>query len=181
MNSHRLSVWSPMPLATVSASTMLGVWDDAALARLYYHRVIAFIVSVVLTAAGAIVTAGWHVLAKNDPPEFEDLGVGFDILVGAMVMQVAFIPGSSGQEAAVRWAGVGVLFLMLTIMAVLTRFLGYDAGQKYSGPGGDLTVYPMKSSAVKVTSGIGCCVLCAFWVLNEHIGWVLSALKELSH
>jgi hypothetical protein len=143
--------------------------------------VIAFIVSVVLTAAGAIVTAGWHVLAKHDPPKFEDLGVGFDILVGAMVMQVAFIPGSRSPEAAVRWAGVGVLFLLLMTMAVLIRFLGYEEGQKYTGPRGEVTLYPMKSGAVKLTSSIGCGVLCAFWMLNEHIGWVLSALKELSH
>ena len=125
-------------------------------------------------------TAGWHVLSKNDPPKFEDLGVGFDILVGAMVMQIAFIPGSRGQEASVRWAGVGALFLMLTVMAVLTRYRGYDAEQKYSGPSGELSVYPMKSSAVKLTSAIGCGFLCAFWMLNEHIDWVLSALKELS-
>jgi hypothetical protein len=143
--------------------------------------VIAFIVAVVLTASGAVVTAGWHVLSKHDLPKFEDLGVGFDILVGAMVMQVAFIPGSLGQEAAVRWAGVAVLFLALFTMAVITRFRGYDEGQEYSGPGGDLTVHPMKSSAVKLTSGIGLGFLCAFWVLNEHIGWVLSALKGLSH
>ena len=142
---------------------------------------IAFIVSVVLTVAGAVVTAGWHVLSKHDPPKFEDLGVGLDILVGAMVMQVAFIPGSRGQEASVRWAGLGVLFLTLFTMAVVTRFRGYDEGQKFSGPDGDHTVYPMKPSAVKLTSGIGCGLLCAFWVLNEHIGWVLSALKELSH
>ena len=141
---------------------------------------IAFVVAVVLTAAGAVVTAGWHVLSKHDPPKFEDLSVGFDILVGAMVMQIAFIPGSRGQEAAVRWAGVGVLFLALFIMAVITRFSGYDEGQRYSGPGENLTVYPMKSSAVKWTSGVGCLILATVWVLNEHIGWVLSALKELS-
>ena len=141
---------------------------------------IAFIVAVVLTAAGAIVTAGWHVLSKHDPPKFEDLGVGFDILVGAMVMQVTFIPGSHGQEAPVRWAGVVVIFVALFTMAVITRYRGYEKEQKYSGPSGDLSVYPMKPAVVKWTTGIGCGVLCAFWVLNEHIGWVLSALKELS-
>jgi hypothetical protein len=143
--------------------------------------VIAFIVAVGLTATGAMVTAGWHVLSKHDPPKFEDLGVGFDILVGAIVMQIAFIPGSRGQEAAVRWAGVGALFLMLTIMAVCTRFLGYEEGQQFSGSGKNLTVYTMKVGAVKWTSGIGCLILCLFWVLNEHISWVLSALKGLSH
>jgi hypothetical protein len=143
--------------------------------------VIAFIVAVVLTAGGAIVTAGWHVLSKNDPPKYEDLGVGFDILVGAAVMQIAFIPGSHGQETAARWAGVGVLLLALFTMAVIIRYRGYEGAQKYSGPSGDLTVYPMKSSAVKWSNRIGCSVLCAFWVLNEHIEWVLSALKELSH
>lgn len=142
---------------------------------------IAFIVSVVLTAAGAIVTAGWHVLSRHEPPKFEDLGVGFDILVGAMIMQVAFIPGSRGREAAVRWAGVAVLFLVLTTMAMLTRFLGYDNGQRYWRGGEDLILYTMKSSAVKLTSAIGCGLLCTFWVLNEHIGWVVSALKGLSH
>jgi hypothetical protein len=143
--------------------------------------VIAFIVAVVLTAAGALVTAGWHVCSKHDPPKFEDLGVGFDILVGAMVMQIAFIPGSHGEEAPVRWAGVAAIFLILFTMAVITRYRGYENKQEYSGLGGDLTVYPMKPAAVKWTTGIGCGFLCAFWVLNEHIGWVLSALKELSH
>jgi hypothetical protein len=143
--------------------------------------VIAFIVAVVLTAAGAIVTAGWHVLSKHDPPKFEDLGVGLDILVGAMVMQVAFIPGSRGQEAPVRWAGVVVICLALFTMAVIIRYRGYEEGVEYSGPSGDVTVYAMKPTAVKWTTGVGCGVLCSFWVLNEHISWVLGALKELSH
>ncbi len=98
-----------------------------------------------------------------------------------MVMQVAFIPGSHGQEAPLRWAGVVVIFLTLFTMAVIIRYCGYENGQQYSRPGEKLTVYAMKSSVVKWTTGIGCGVLSAFWVLNEHIGWVLSALKELSH
>ena len=145
-----------------------------------------FVVAVVLTVAGFIVAAGWHVLSKNDPPKFEDLGVGFDILVGAMVMQITFIPGLSGQEGLVRWAGVVVILLVLFVMAVITRYRGYEDGQEYSRPGErgqeeKLTIYPMKASAVKWTTSIACGVLSAFYVLNEHIGWVLSALKELSH
>jgi len=143
--------------------------------------VIAFIVAVLLTAAGAIATAGWHVLSKHEPPIFEALDVGLDILVGTMVMQVTFIPGSGGQEAPVRWAGVVVIFLTLFIMAVIIRYRGYEAKEKYSGANGDLTVWPLKPGAVKWTASVGCGMLCTFWVLNEHIGWVLSALKELSH
>ena len=68
---------------------------------------------------------------------------------------------------------------MLTTMAVVTRFRGYEKGQRYRGPNRDLIVYAMKSSAVKLTSSIGSLLLCLLWVLNEHIEWVLSALKEL--
>lgn len=143
---------------------------------------IAFLVAVVVTAAGAIVTAGWHVLSKHDPPTLEAFDIGLDILVGALVMQITFIPGSQGQEAAVRWAGVAVILLLLFAMAVIIRYRGYDPERKY-GEGSDeeLTVYPLKPSAVKWTASIGCCILCTFWVLNEHIDWVLSALKGLSH
>jgi hypothetical protein len=149
-------------------------------ARSYYHSVVAFIVSVVLTAVGAAVSAGWHVLSRNGSPEFEDLGVGFDILVGAMVMQVAFIPGSHGEQAPVRWGGVGVLFIMLMVMAVATRFHGYLPAVIYRSDGReDLILYPMKSAAVKVTSSIGCAVLCAFWWLNVNIEWVLKVWKDL--
>jgi hypothetical protein len=142
--------------------------------------VIAFIVSVALTAAGAVVAAGWHVLARNGSPEFEDLAVGFDIVVGAMVMQVAFIPGSHGAEAPVRWGGVGVLFIMLMVMAVATRFSGYGPALIYSRPNEeDLIVYRMKPRAVTVTSSVGCAALCAFWWLNENVDWVLKAWKDL--
>ena len=129
---------------------------------------VAFIVSVVLTAAGATVSAGWHVLSRNGSPEFEDLGVGFDILVGAIVMQVAFIPGSHGEQAPVRWGGVGVLFIVLMVMAVATRFLGYGPALTYSRPDEeDLIVYPMKSKAVIITSSVGCAALCAFLVAQR--------------
>lgn len=142
----------------------------------------AFIVSVVLTAAGALVTAGWHVLSRSGSPEFEDLGIGFDILVGAMAMQVAFIPGSHGEEAPVRWGGVGVLLMILLAMAVATRFLGYGPALTYTRPGEeDMIVYRMKSRAVTVTSCTGCAVLCAFWWLNVNVEWVLEAWKDLLH
>jgi hypothetical protein len=149
--------------------------------------VIAFLVAVVVTAAGAIVTAGWHVLSKHDPPTLEAFDIGLDILVGALVMQITFIPGSQGQEAAVRWAGVAVILLLLFAMAVIIRYRGYEPQRKYRRrsddwkPDEELTVYPLKSSAVRWTASIGCCILCTFWVLNEHIDWVLSALKGLSH
>ncbi len=126
--------------------------------------------------------AGWHVLSKNGTPETEDLGVGFDILVAAIIMQVAFIPGSHGKEIPVRWAGVGILFLALMIMAVITRFRAYDPALSYSRSGSeDLIVYHMKSRAVTVTSSVGCAVLCAFWWLNVNLQWVLTAWKELLH
>jgi hypothetical protein len=144
--------------------------------------VVAFIISVVLTAVGAVVTAGWHVLSKNGSPEFADLGVGFDILVGAMVMQVAFIPGSHGEEAPVRWAGVGALFVILMVMAVVTRYSGYGPALTYSRPGEeDLIVYRMKPKAVKVTSSVGCALLCAFWWLNVNVDWVLGSWRDLLH
>src|SRR5512142_1175468 len=39
---------------------------------------------------------------KHNPPRFEDLAVGHDILVAAVVMQIAFIPGSHDLEEAAR-------------------------------------------------------------------------------
>jgi hypothetical protein len=140
-----------------------------------------FIDSVVLTVVGAGVTAGWHILSKDGPAEAGDLAVGFDVLVGAVIMQVAFIPGSHGQVVAVRGAGVGILFFGLMIMAVVMRFCGYEPARTFRSGREKLIVYPMKHRAAVVTTSIGCVVLGAFWWLNVNIGLVLSAWKGVLH
>ena len=52
-----------------------------------------------------------------------------------------------------------MILLTLFIMAVITRYRGYEGKQEYSGRSGDVTVYPMKPTAVKWTTSIGCGVL----------------------
>jgi len=149
----------------------------------YDHLVIAaFLASVGVTLAGAIFAACWHILARNGKPEFEDLAVGFDLLVAAVVLEFGFLPGSHGQEVSLRWAGVGLLFLMLMGMAVATRFLGYGPVRTYTHPSEpDLPVYDMSHKAVWVTSIVGSAVLCAFWWLNVNAELVVSAWKGMLH
>jgi hypothetical protein len=144
--------------------------------------VVAFLASAGVTLVGALFAACWHILARNGSPEFEDLAVGFDLLVAAVVLEFGFLPGSRGAEIAVRWAGVGLLFLMLMGMAVATRFLGYDPVCIYTSAGKtDLPVYSMTRKAVWVTSILGSVMLCAFWWLNVNIGIVVSAWKGVLH
>jgi hypothetical protein len=144
--------------------------------------VIAFLASAGVTLVGAFFAACWHILARNEEPEFEDLAIGFDLLVAAMVMEFGFLPGSHGLEVGVRWAGVGLLFLMLMGLAVATRFLGYDRVRIYKCSGQpDLHVFRMTSKTVWVTSIVGSVVLCVFWWLNVEIGLVVSAWKGVLH
>jgi hypothetical protein len=142
--------------------------------------VIAFLASVGVTLAGATFAACWHILARNGEPEFEDLAVGFDLLVATVVLELGFLPGSHGLEVSLRWAGVGLLFLMLMGIAVATRFLGYEPVRTYTSPGkSDLPVYDMTRKAVWVTSIVGSVVLCVFWWLNVNVGLVVSAWKDV--
>lgn len=144
----------------------------------YDRLVIAFLASAGVTLVGAVFAACWHILTRNGDPEFEDLAVGFDLLVAAVVLEFGFLPGSHGLEVGFRWAGVGLLFLMLMGMAVATRFLGYDPVCIYASLGRPkLPVYRMTSKAVWVTSIVGAVVLCILWWLNVNIGLVVSAWK----
>lgn len=148
----------------------------------YDHRMTDFLASAGVTLAGALFAACWHILARNGKPEFEDLAVGFDLLVAAVVLEFGFLPGSHGLEVSLRWAGAGLLFLMLMGMAVATRFLGYEPEHTYTSPGKpDLPVYDMTRKAVWVTSIVGSVVLCVFWWLNVNVGLVVSAWKGVLH
>ena len=143
---------------------------------------VALLASAGVTLAGAIFAACWHILARNGKPEFEDLAVGFDLLVAAVVLEFGFLPGSYGPEVSARWAGIGLLFLMLMSMAVVTRFLGYDPVCIYTSHGHpDLPVYRMTSRAIWVTSTVGSVVLRVFWWLNVNIGLVVSAWRRVLH
>jgi hypothetical protein len=143
----------------------------------------AFLAAVGVTVVGAFFTVCWHILARNEKPEFEDLAIGFDLLVATAVLEFGFFPGSQGLALSFRWAGVVALFIMLTGMAVLTKFCGYQPSYTYANlenPGlPDLSVARMTSKAVWLTNIAGCVVLCTFWWLNVNIELVISVWRDV--
>jgi len=135
----------------------------------------------------AFVAACWHVLSRNEKPELQELAIGFDLVVSAMVLQTGFLPGSHGLGLAFRWAGLVVLFVVLTAMGVVTKMVGYDkssdlyrremAGKRASY----IPVDRLTSRTALLTSMLGCAMLCVFWWLNVNIGLVVAAWKEVLH
>lgn len=102
-----------------------------------------------------------------------------------MVLETGFIPGSSGSDLGVRWAGLALLFLMLTAMAVWMKMYGYkesdDLCRRHESGGRRhyVEVETMTSTAAWLTSIGGCAILCVFWWINMNIGVVDAALKEV--
>lgn len=140
-----------------------------------------------MTLIAAFVAACWHVLARNEKPEPQELAIGFDLVVSAMVLQTGFLPGSHGLGLAIRWAGLVVLFIALTAMAVVTKMIGYDKSsdlyrREKAGKRVNYTaVDRLTGRTALVTSMLGCAMLCAFWWLNVNIGLVVTAWKEVLH
>jgi hypothetical protein len=146
--------------------------------------VVSFLQSVGVTFAAAFLAACWHILARNGPPEAEDLAIGFDLVVAAIVLQFGFLPRSHGQVADAGWTGLVLLFAMLMGMTVATRMYGYDPVRIYrpsDTADGVLAIYRMTGKSAWVTSMVGSGVLCVFWWLNVNIGLVVTAWKEFLH
>ena len=147
----------------------------------------SFLQSAGVALLAAFVAAGWHVLARNEKPEPQELAVGFDLVVSAIVLETGFMPGSQGTQLVLRWIGVTVLLLMLQAMAVLTRMFGYKKSdelfRRHLTAKGHVRKYEnlkrLTGAAALVTTGVGGAILCVFWWLNMNIGWVNAAWREV--
>lgn len=105
-----------------------------------------------------------------------------------MVLETGFLPGSHGSDLGFRWAGVALLFLMLTAMALFTKMYGYKESEELVRPhraAGRVHHYEkvqrMTGTAAWLTSIAGSVILCVFWWLNLNIGAVESAWREVLH
>ncbi len=104
-----------------------------------------------------------------------------------MVLQSGFLPGSHGLGLDFRWAGLVLLFIMLTAMAVATKMFGYEqSSHLYRRYGSGkrmryIAVDRMTGKTAWVTSIVGSVMLCAFWWLNMNIGLVVAAWKGVFH
>jgi hypothetical protein len=151
----------------------------------YDHNVASFLESAGVTFVAAFVAACWHVLSRNEKPEPQELAIGFDLVVSAMVLQTGFLPGSHGLGLDFRWAGLVVLFIVLTAMGVVTKMVGYDKSSELyrrekSGKRAYYTaVDRMTGRTALLTSMLGCAMLCIFWWLNVNIGLVVTAWQEV--
>lgn len=149
----------------------------------------SFFESVGVTIVAAFLTACWHVLARNDKSEAQELAIGIDLMVATMVLISGFLPDSTGSEADVRWAGLVVLFAMLTAMAVFTKMFGYEPGSLLyrRDDSGKRRNYievhreRMTATAAWTTSIVGSAALGVFWWLNLNTGLVVAAWKGAFH
>lgn len=155
--------------------------------RQYDQSVASFLESAGVTLVAAIVAACWHALSRNDKPEAQELAIGFDLVVATMVLQSGFIPASQGLGLEFRWAGLVVLFVLLTAMAVATKMFGFDKSKHLfrREESGRRVIYTpvdqMTGTAAWATSILGGAMLCAFWWLNVNIGLVVLAWKGVLH
>src|SRR5205809_6126093 len=88
-------------------------------------RVIAFLESVGVTALGALFAGMWHGLGGPGAAGLEDLAVGFDLLVAALVTEFAFLADANGTYLPARWGGAFLLLIALPVMAFITKWVGY--------------------------------------------------------
>jgi hypothetical protein len=151
----------------------------------------SFVESVGVTIVVAILAACWHMLVRNEKPEAQELAIGVDLIVATMVLLSGFLPGSRGMGLAFRWAGLVVLFIMLTALAVITKMYGYKPGsttlyRREESAGGqrkyiEVDSYRLTGVVAWTTSIAGSAVLCAFWWLNLNIGLVTAAWEGAFH
>jgi hypothetical protein len=151
----------------------------------------SFVESVGVTIVAAILAACWHLLVRNEKPEAQELAVGVDLMVATMVLLSGFLPGSHGMGLAFRWAGLVVLFLMLTTLAVITKMYGYKPSsstlyRRDESAGGRRQYIEVDSERLTgvvawSTSIAGSVVLCAFWWLNLNIALVAAAWEGAFH
>jgi hypothetical protein len=151
----------------------------------------SFAESVGVTIVATILAPCWHMLVRNDKPEAQELAIGVDLMVATMVLLSGFLPGSHGLVLAFRWAGLVVLFLLLTILAVITKMYGYKPSsttlyRREESAGGHRKYIEVASDRLTgvvgwTTSIVGSAVLCAFWWLNLNIGLVTAVWERRFH
>jgi hypothetical protein len=149
----------------------------------------SFLESAGVTIVAAILAACWHILARNEKPEAQEFAIGVDLLVATMVLLSGFLPGSRGLGLDFRWAGLVVLFFMLTALAVATKMYGYKPSsstlyRRAVSARGKTQYIEVDSDRMTgvvawITSIVGSGVLCAFWWLNLNIEFVVHAWKGL--
>lgn len=148
---------------------------------------VSFLESAGVALVAAFFAACWHILSRNGKPEAQELAVGFDLIVSAMVLQFGFLPGSRGPAVGFRLASLFVLCVALTVMALITRMCGYEESKELfrrEGSGSGRRYPPaerMKTKAAWWTSIIGSVILCVFWWLNMNIGLVITTWKGVLH
>jgi hypothetical protein len=169
------------------AQALIVFSDPLAVPQQYDHDVVSFLESAGVTFVAAFLAACWHVLSRNEKPEAQELAVGFDLMVATMVLQSGFLPGSRGLGLDFRWAGLVLLFVMLTAMAVATKMFGYEQSsslRRREGSGRGTRYIPVDRMTGKTawgTSIAGSAMLCVFWWLNVNLGLVVAAWKEIFH
>jgi hypothetical protein len=170
------------------------VWPDAAVAEAAwcFNTVMgwaSFGESVGITVVAAFLTAAWHILARNEKPELQELAIGIDLTVATMVLLFGYLPDSSGSVLDFRLIGLGALFVMLTVMALLMRRYGYEPDsplyrRTYRGKRREYIEVPrerLTGVAGWGTSMFGCVVLGVFWWLNLNVGLVVASWKGAGH
>jgi hypothetical protein len=151
----------------------------------YDHPVIAFLESVGVTVLGALFAGIWHGLGRPGTAGREDLAVGFDLLVAALVTEFAFLADAHGAYLPARWGGVFLLLIALPVMAYITKWVGYEDPIDYirdepTGRGPRRrAVYEIKSKAVLMTDIAGSILLCALWWLNVDAAQLVSDWKKV--
>ena len=126
-------------------------------------------------------------LARNEKPEPQELAIGIDLVVAAMVLLSGFLPGSSGSVLDFRLVGLGALFVMLTAMALLMRMYGYKTDSSlYRRDETTKRYFKVQRERLTGATGwstsiVGCVVLGGFWWLNLNAGLVAAAWKGAVH
>jgi hypothetical protein len=130
-----------------------------------------FATAVGLGVGGVVVAALWKISSKNDPPDAEDLAMGFDLFAAALVLQISFIAGSQSAQVTLRWIGLASLFFLPLVMGVFMRFFGYE---KTSLGGWEMT-----TRTAVVTSITGGLALPACWLVNVYATEVIHLWKSV--
>lgn len=137
---------------------------------------------------GALFAGIWHGLARPGKAGLEDLAVGFDLLVAALVTEFAFLADARGTYLPARWGGVIVLLIALPVMAFITNWVGYEDPIYYLREDGDAggsrgprrrAVYEIKGKVVLWTNVAGSTLLCVLWWLNVDVAGVVADWKKV--
>jgi hypothetical protein len=133
---------------------------------------ITFWSGVGLAAASAVVAAGWKVLAKPDEPDVEDWAIGFDLVVAAVGLQIAFfaVANDPADVRHLRFYIFAILLVQLFITAIALKVFGY----KRVG-----SSHELRFSAALVTTIFGILSLAACWGMNFYASPLIHAWQKV--